>query len=241
MRSESEDDDEEEPGEESVASGDEATNSEDEEDGATSNARPYLSLMRSLAEGAPKAKRRKLEHPTVGDEPEQQIQEDGVDEESPDSVDPTEELEEEDDDEETRPEDLFDEDDDLDSSDPFEVHFANPAEEGLSEKLKAIQDGQWQLTRVSSNPWRLFLNSPKTDAPINVALPKPNSGAVDLKLKRKLQEVAASQKPEFNALEGLLSSFMFNHLDTLFCERTVANSASLRWMASLHALNHVFK
>lgn len=199
--------------------------------------------MRSLAESAPpKAKRRKLEHSAHADEAQQQPQQeesDGAEEEVDDSVDPTEESDLEQD--EANPDELFDDDDDLDETDPFEAHFASPNEGELGEKLKAIENGQWQLSRLASNPWRLFVNTPKTAESTEAVLPKPASGPADLKLKQKLREVANSQKPAFDALEGLLSSIVFNHQDTLFCERTIANSASLRWMACLHALNHVFK
>lgn len=233
---------EDEVDDESLASDGEGSDSgsEDDEDKAET-ARPYLSLMRSLAESAPpKAKRRKLEHPAEASE----AQQDGAEEEDPkEEIDDSHDLMEEPDEEgdEAGPDELFDDDDDLDSSDPFEGHFASPNEGELGEKLKAIEAGQWQLKRVASNPWRIFASTPKLAESTEVVLPKPATSPADLKLKQKLREVAGTQKPEFDALEGLLSSFLFNHQDTLFCERTIANTASLRWIASLHALNHVFK
>lgn len=233
---------EDESNDEVAASEEEVTNSESEDDEKVESSRPYLSLMRSLADSAaPKPKRRKLDHPAGASESRQDDAEvaERNEEEVSEPDDPVEEADQEG--EGTNADELFDDDDDLDSSDPFESHFASPDEGELGKRLTAIEGGQWQLKRVASNPWRIFASTPKLEESTEVVLPKPASGPADLKLKQKLREVAASQKPEFDALEGLLSSFMFNHHDTLFCERTVANSASLRWMACLHALNHVFK
>jgi U3 small nucleolar RNA-associated protein 25 len=137
-------------------------------------------------------------------------------------------------------EDLFDEDDDLDASDPFESHFAAPNDEAVTPKVKEIQKGQWQLSRTLQNTWRFFVNTPGTGH-ANAELPKTIGGPGDLKLKKKLQESVQDKWTSFDQVEKLLAPVIFSNLDTLFCERTIANAASVRRMACVHALNHVFK
>jgi U3 small nucleolar RNA-associated protein 25 len=214
---------------------------EDEED--VSTARPYMSLMRSLVESAPpKSKRRKLDHKEAQETPQQQIKEEQPKEKDRDGnsdVDHVEEPEETPE-EAAVEEDLFDEDDDLDASDPFETHFADPDDTLVSPRLKAIKEGQWQMKRTVQNTWRLFINTPGTGN-ADAQLPKSMSGPADLKLKRKLQESISKKWTAFDQVETLLAPLIFNQLDTLFCERTLSNSANLRRMACLHALNHVFK
>ncbi len=67
------------------------------------------------------------------------------------------------------------------------------------------------------------------------------SSPSDLKLKQRLRETASSLMPTFSPLEQTLSPILFNYYDTLFCERAAENADSLRRMACLHAVNHIFK
>lgn len=219
--------------------------SDEEEDEDATSARPYLSLMKSLVEDAPRnAKRRKLDHSAPQETPQQQPEEQeeptrraGADDgnEDPDHVEETEEAPED-----APVEDLFDEDDDLDASDPFESHFAAPEDAVVSPRVKEIQKGQWQLNRVMQNTWRFFVNTPGTGNS-DAGLPKPIGGPADLKLKKKLQESISDKWTAFDQVQKLLAPAIFNNLDTLFCERTTTNAPDLRRMACVHALNHVFK
>jgi U3 small nucleolar RNA-associated protein 25 len=213
--------------------------SADESDGdAESSSRPYLSLMKSLTESTPRnPKRRKLDHPDSQD----RADEVGLDEDArdPDRLDEAEDSEE--DAGEDVADDLFNHDDDLDASDPFELHFANADDGDLQEKLKAVQASEWQLDRISAAPWRVFVNKPKTQKSTETVLPKPVPKPADLKLKARLREVMDSAVDEFDDLEGFLAPILFNYHDTLFCSRSVENAGSLRRLACLHALNHIFK
>lgn len=199
--------------------------------------------MRSLVEDAPRnAKRRKLDHSGTQETPQQQPQEEPSTREKDadangdvDHVEEPEELPED-----ALVEDLFDEDDDLDASDPFESHFAAPDENAVTSKVKEIQKGQWQLSRVVQNPWRFFVNTPGTGH-ADAVLPKPIDGPADLHLKKKLQQSISDKWTSFDQVEKLLVPVIFNNLDTLFCERTIANATNIRRMACVHALNHVFK
>ncbi len=74
-----------------------------------------------------------------------------------------------------------------------------------------------------------------------MAVPGPVSGPSSLKLKKKLNDVMLSKRPKFDPAEQEIAPFVFNYHDTFFCERTPAVAGSLRRMAALHALNHIFK
>lgn len=212
--------------------------------------KPYLSLLRSLVKNSDrKAKRRKLDHLTsevkskkwevVGEKPCR----DENDEEDPQGIDNVEEPEELDGNE--APEDMSDDEeaDEADSSDPFEVHFADPEENELAKKLKAIQQNQWQSQRLQSKIFRTLLGVPKVDEAGSgtVQVPAKISSPADLKLKQRLRAAAVTRWSKFNEVEETLAPLIFNYHDTLFCERSIANGESLRWMACLHAVNLVFK
>ena len=217
----------------------------DEEEEDAADARPYLSLMRSLVEDAPRnAKRRKLDHSEAQEAPQHQPQEQeeparkDSEQDGNQDVDHVEEPEEAP--EDAPPEDLFDEDDDLDASDPFESHFSAPADDVVTPRVKEIQKGQWQLNRVVQNTWKFFVNTPGTGES-DAGLPKPIAGPGDLMLKKKLQESISDKWTAFDQVEKSLAPLIFNNSDTLFCERTTSNATGIRRMACVHALNHVFK
>ena len=94
---------------------------------------------------------------------------------------------------------------------------------------------------MATSTSRLLVNSPDTGNEAAVSIPGPISGPGGLKLKQKLKDVVMAKRPRFDATEQEIAPLLFNYYDTLYCERTVATSDSLRRMAALHALNHVFK
>ncbi|SPQ22123.1 0bbf0f71-b6b2-479c-a7ba-6775edc5c4ea [Thermothielavioides terrestris] len=219
--------------------------SEDEEE-QKQPAQPYMSLMRSLVESAPhKAKRRKLDHAPdddkVASKPEPTVEpakdEEGEEEER--DVDLVEEPEE--DPADAPPEDLFDEDDNLDSSDPFEVHFADPKEDEFQPRLKAVQAGKWRTERAAAKSTRIFLSVPDVGDAELKSLPAPVSTLSDLKLKKRLHEALAPKHAKFDEVEQTIAPMLFNYQDLLYCNRTVSGSQSVRRMVCLHALNHIFK
>ncbi|KAL2264845.1 hypothetical protein VTJ83DRAFT_7355 [Remersonia thermophila] len=226
----------------------EVDSEEESEEENKQAAQPYLSLMRSLIESNPhKTKRRKLDHAAEDKkepsqpEPEPPASEHADDEAERDrDVDLVEEPEE--DPADAPPEDLFDDDDDLDSSDPFEVHFADPKEDELKPKVAAIQEGKWHMERIATQKTRVFFSTPDTGAAEGKrALPASVSGPADLKLKKKLRETMESRHPKFDPVEQTIAPLLFNYHDLLYCNRTVARSQAIRRMACLHALNHIFK
>lgn len=220
--------------------------SDEEDEEEAQSAQPYLSLMRSLVESAPKAKRRKLDHASAEEQGPDSAKPEtapevigGKEDEEERDVDFVEEPEE--DPTNAGPEDLFDEDDDLDISDPFELHFADPKEEVLRPRLEAIQGNKWRMKRIAANSTRIFFNTPDAGDAAAKPLPAPVSGISDLKLKKRLQEAMAPKHPKFDQIEQTVAPLLFNYQDVLYCNRTVAGSQGIRRMASLHALNHVFK
>ncbi|KAK0643132.1 hypothetical protein B0T16DRAFT_354567 [Cercophora newfieldiana] len=226
---------------------------EDEDEGqAASSGQPYLSLMKSLAESAPhKAKRRKLAHdpsedkyiqpPALEPTAEDTAMGDAEDGEKkvPKDVDAVDEPEE--DPMDAPPEDMLDDDDEVDAEDPFETHFAEPKEEVLAPKLKAIQDGKWRTERTALKTTRVLFNVPDAGQSENQTPPKPISGISELNLKNKLKESMEQKHAKFGAVEQTIAPYIFNYQDLLYCNRTVSGAPSVRRMACLHALNHVFK
>jgi len=191
--------------------------------------------MKSLNAGAtPQAKRRKLEHiPELQDEP---VQADH----GPEDRDEVEEPEEE-------PEasvdgDAVDDDDDEDASNPFEVHFADPNENILSQRLKALQKNEWEVQKnILPNFSKVISSIPKTDDVKSGVSLGSASSPKELKLKQKLAGVIEKQQLSFDDLEKHIAPLIFGYQDILFCERTTSNSESLRRLTCLHAVNHVLK
>jgi U3 small nucleolar RNA-associated protein 25 len=206
--------------------------------------RSYSALMQSLtADSAPQAKRRKLEHPQESTKVKKVPDSDSEDlNDQAGNADVVEEEEEEG--PETATDGLLeDEDDDSeDASDPFEAHFANPEENILSKRLKALQLNQWTTQKtVLPKVGKAVTSLPQTDDAKIGAVPATVSGPGDLKLKQKLAGVISKQRPNFDPLEKSMATYMFNYQDILYCERSPVNSESLRRLACLHAVNHVFK
>ncbi|RYO87987.1 hypothetical protein DL766_004962 [Monosporascus sp. MC13-8B] len=219
---------------------------EDEEDVQSENGgdqaakRPYLALMQSFAqESASQAKRRKLTHRSEESrlQPEAEAGPEPASEDENRDVDLVEEPEE-------GPEaeveiDALD-DDEEDMSDPFETHFANPDQDVLKRRLKAIESKEYAQIQSEKNGWRITRSIPGKDSPL-AKEPPTIPGPSSLKLKHRLVEAAAKKSPSFDKLEQILYPSVFGYQDLLFAGRTVKNAEHLRRMTCLHAVNHVFK
>lgn len=223
-----------------------ASDGSDDEDESNTAARPYMTLIKSLTEdnGPPNAKRRKLDHQTPPiekpkDEPLQ------PEDEQPGDVDHVEEAEQAPD--EADAEGAFDEDDEdednkADPSDPFESHFSVIDEASITRRLKAIEGSKWTIKKIAAKGVRTVLNAPETgDENDRVTVPAPVAGPAELSLKHRLQESVAGKKSSFDAVEQSLASYVFGYRDLHFCNRSMNNGKSVRQLACLHALNHVFK
>lgn len=215
----------------------EAESSDDEDDAEVAPAvKSYAALMQSFAaDSAPQAKRRKLnvEKEQKEDEELEPLNQDANDADL---------VEEEEEGPETATDGLLEDDEEEeDNSDPFEAHFANPDDNILSRKLQCLEKGQWAIQKsllakvgkaITSIPGN---EEPKQTKPINI------NGPDELKVKQKLAGVIKKQCPTFDTLENSMAPLIFGYQDLLFCERNTSNAASLRRLACLHAVNHVFK
>lgn len=148
-------------------------------------------------------------------------------------------------DEEDPAEEVADEDEDSDDevsndSDPFEAHFANPNMAQVEQRLKSIEANESSTSQVELNKWRVTRVLPGRDATQSARQLSTISDSTDLKLKQRVEE-AASKNSTFDTLEQVLYPLMFGYNDLLFCGRTPGNAENIRQMASLHAINHIFK
>ncbi|EFW99207.1 nucleolus protein required for cell [Grosmannia clavigera kw1407] len=251
------------PAEEVVSedSNPESDEESDEESETERKKKTYMSLLKSLESGSsqPASKKRKLDHsdsvetaqvePAVGvsdseEEEEEEEEKADVDEEEddlpkdPDHVDETEDQSDSDDEDE--------EEDQADTADPFETHFVSPDEQKVTRRIHSIKKNEWTTAKVSDGGSRMVFSLPGSGSSSSSAAafspPAAVTGPGDLKLKQKLLEsVLQSKRPVFDAVEQSLAPLLFNYYDMLYCERTPANGQSLRHIACLHAVNHVFK
>lgn len=209
-----------------------------------------MTLIKSLTEetDGPQAKRRKLDHQKQAterrddsrDEPEE-----GTEKGVLEDIDLVEEPEEAVDDQDAQG--AFDEEDDdddekVDTSDPFESHFGAHEDVNITRRLKVIEDAKWVNKKVATKGFKTILSGPDTgDESDQISVPAPVSDPSSLSLKHRLKESLEAKKTKFDAVEQSLAPYMFGYRDLLYCNRNLNNGKSVRRLACLHALNHVFK
>ncbi|KAH8685656.1 hypothetical protein BGZ60DRAFT_395736 [Tricladium varicosporioides] len=196
------------------------------------------------ADAARQTKRRKLNR--LQDTGASKVREGSNSDQSEDLLDPADEVEEEEEGPETTTDCIIDENDEDDNEkdalDPFETHFADPEENILSQRLKALQGNQWKTQgMLLPGVGRAIWSVPAVDGLKTIIPPTRVSEPSDLKLKQKLVGTYSKQQPTFNDLEKSIAGNMFSYQDILYCERKPSNAAGLRRLACLHAVNHVFK
>lgn len=204
-----------------------------------------MALIKSLTEdsGAPNAKRRKLDHQAASREaPKNEPAEPEND--TVGDADFVEEAENGPDEDEA--EDAFDEegdeDDKINMEDPFDRHFVAIDEASIMRRLKAVEDVKWTTKKVVSKGTRTVLSGPDTgDDSDEMSISAPISSPSELPLKHKLQESMTKKSLKFNSVQQSLAPYVFGYNDLLYCNRTLSNGQSMRQLACLHALNHVFK
>lgn len=229
--------------------GDGSDDDDDDDDDPKAAARPYMTLIKSLTEenDAPHAKRRKLDHQTTANEnQDQQLKDEQADPDKDvaDDVDFVEEPEEapEEADEQGAFDDEDDEDEKVDSSDSFESHFVAIDEASVARRLEAIEEMKWAIKKVASKGIKVVLNGPDTGNDSDqIVIPSPVTDASELSLKHRLKESMAGKKSKLDAVEQSLAPYIFGYQDLFFCNRNLSNGKSVRRLACLHALNHVFK
>jgi len=222
--------------------------SDHEDDLTHAVAKPYSTLLESLRASHPEerqSKRRKIARDE--DEPakvaRRRVEDDDDDEALSRSVPPgEEELAEEADEQEDDMEDAdgeAEDDDQDDESDPYEVHFTGMAGEGLAKRMRLATAGQWMLEKQQATGTNISIS--RLADQDNTTRRRSIKSIKDLRLKRRLIEPAQKRIQKFGVVEQQIASPIFHYEDLLYGGRTVENAAQLRDMASLHALNHVFK
>lgn len=247
--SEEESDEEGSEGEEEFEGFDDASEDEDEDEDeldTKATARPYMTLIKSLTEetDAPQAKRRKLHHQGSPKQDDSRDEPDDTEMKVAEDIDLVEEPEEAADEQDAQG--AFDEDDDddekVDASDPFETHFGAHDGDSIARRLKTIEDSKWVNKKISTKGTRTVLSGPDTgDESDQISVPTPISDPSNLSLKHRLRESLKGQNTKFDAVEQSLAPYVFGYRDMLYCNRSYQNGKSVRRLACLHALNHVFK
>ena len=202
-----------------------------DDDAAARGVKSYNLLLQSLSaniqRGESQRKRRKVEIPEAVLVPEA----------AADDVDEVEEAEEIED----LGEDHEEGDNEVDENeDPFTKHVSNQDEVGLA---RSIQDmSNWAVISIRSSKQKGWSTTSKT--PIDSGAPPIDLAPSDIKglhIKERLKAPGARSLQNLDAIAGSLAINMFNYRDIFFPQRTMNNAGTLRTLACLHSLNHLFK
>lgn len=130
--------------------------------------------------------------------------------------------------------------DDEGQSDPFESHFAAPTQDYLK-RIKAAEANEWETNKLThpALSGKLVFSAPAGSQ----AQPgkKVDSLSDVNSLKKKLVAPFDSLNGEFRPVQKALAPYIFANQDVLFTSRTPENAASIRNLACVHALNHLYK
>ena len=131
-----------------------------------------------------------------------------------------------------------DEDEEQISTDPFEHHYVNVAQEDL---INANTDGHKQRQKAIATE---ILDGVKKTwiASAEKLKPAPSTRApADLHLKRKLRDHAAVLTSSLDPLEKEFIASISAYHDVVFNCRSARVSAKVHEICALHSLNHIFK
>ncbi|KAI9731707.1 MAG: rRNA-binding ribosome biosynthesis protein utp25 [Cirrosporium novae-zelandiae] len=131
-------------------------------------------------------------------------------------------------------------DDDKNGSDPFDTHFAHPEGSILTSKIDTASQRKWRQQTETKN-YRLKIFTPDTKPGVITTRMPGIISLEQLRLKPKINEAAKEILSDFTEAQKAIVPHIFDYKDILFCQRTPTNGQSLRQLASLHALNHIFK
>ena len=136
---------------------------------------------------------------------------------------------------------VLDDDEDDDRTDPFEIHFANPGENELSRRLKAVQASEWKTEKqVLKNVGTCVVSAPElVEGSIVRKLTIKNLN--DMPLKQRLQRSVQDEMRDLDDSQKALAPYLCNYQDIMAGHRSPQNAKSLRNLACLHAINHILK
>ncbi|KAK4496140.1 hypothetical protein PRZ48_012119 [Zasmidium cellare] len=232
VRDMDESEDEQAPMEEESEAEDLEVSDEEEVEEVKPTVKAYSQLLESFHQdaepGERKAKRRKIEVEEAVVDEEQEIEDALVENEG-----------EEQDDEA----DASDNEEPDSASDPFEIHFANPDENELSQRLQAIQANEWKTEKSTIGKDVARSTSVPSCAKHGIVPKKGIKNTSDLPLKERLARNVKTTGATLltSELERSVGSHVFDYQDVMLGNRTTSNAAALRSMASLHAVNHILK
>jgi U3 small nucleolar RNA-associated protein 25 len=212
---------------------------DDQDDAPTSKVRAYHALLQSLHQhqeaDEPRRKRRKIDQ----DESDQEQKVLSDDESDVSEAQEGAEAEQEPSDSDAEVDQDDDDDDDDDATDAFDTHFASPDANDLSQRLQSLTNNQWRSEKLKlDNEASLIISLPES-APISSR--KPIKSVSQLNLKQRIVEPAKKHIPSLSELAQAIAPSLYSYQDILCAARTLENASELRHMATLHAINHVYK
>ncbi|GAB1198816.1 rRNA-binding ribosome biosynthesis protein utp25 [Aspergillus pseudonomiae] len=227
---------------------DDASSGSDEDEEDDKSARPYNELLQLLNTTAdskgPARKKRKTEHKNNKEEAarndtvvaaseEELLEDDDLQLQEPSDEEDEDNLDEADGDDQA-------DSDNEDDNDPFETHFSGKKEDELAKQIKAVEDNKWKtLKKELPGDVRLVRTAPDTGNDLS-CLPALK-GIANLKLKKKLKAPALEHISQISGHAQQLAPYIFDYQDVLYGARKSSNSAQLRNLLAVHAVNHVLK
>lgn len=200
----------------------------------TKSLNPYNALLQSLSANVPRAepqrKRRKIQHIEAHQEPtvaKYALDIAGESEEGNDLVD--DDAEEADNEE-------------VSGHDHFSKHISDRDEAELAHQVQDVKDNRWRTAKQIQEPgWSTIRKNPVS---LETTYKDQNHSLLDfdgLCLKEKLKGPGRKFLLSLDPVAGTLASSILTYTDTLFPQRLLQNAESLRKIACLHSLNHIFK
>jgi U3 small nucleolar RNA-associated protein 25 len=127
-------------------------------------------------------------------------------------------------------------------NDPFESHFSTPDEAELAQKIKAVADNKWKNTKKEvSGGLRLLRAVPDAGSADEVSLLPAMKSMSSVKFKRKLKSSVAERIQSVTGNAQQVAPYIFDYQDVLYGARTPSESADMRELLAMHAINHLLK
>ncbi|KAL8927784.1 MAG: hypothetical protein Q9208_002200 [Pyrenodesmia sp. 3 TL-2023] len=132
--------------------------------------------------------------------------------------------------------------DDPKKRDCFTRHYTDQTEFGSAERIQAVLDNQWLAEKIQlGKSWSATRRRPRPSIPSkpsgHLSAPEPSAFKFKAKFERAAQELLSSPS---EILQQLAASTL-SYQDILFSARSLENAEDVRRLASVHALNHIFR
>ncbi|KAL2802125.1 U3 small nucleolar RNA-associated protein 25 [Aspergillus granulosus] len=135
-----------------------------------------------------------------------------------------------------------DSDDEEKYNDPFESHFASPDETELSQKIKAVADNKWKNTKKElSGGLRLLRAIPDSGNVDELSLLPAMKSMSNVQVKRKLKSSVTERIQRVTGNAQQVAPYIFDYQDVLYGARMASESADMRELLAVHAINHLLK